>query len=136
MAIKISKTAAETTTATETAAAETANNSPVVNTQLALKGADDDFDERVIVRVDRAGVFFGKLVSRNGQEGIIENARRIFYWDGAASLSELAVRGSSKPGSCKFPAPVNQIMVFQIIEILRVTRKAAQNIDKIAVWSA
>jgi len=42
----------------------------------------------VLVRTQSAGVFAGELESRNGQEVVLLNARRIWYWDGAASLSQ------------------------------------------------
>lgn len=51
----------------------------------------------VIVRAARAGVFAGNLVTRTGQEATIANARRLWYWAGAASLSQLAQSGTSKP---------------------------------------
>ena len=37
----------------------------------------------VIVRTYSAGVFAGELESRNGQEVVLRNARRIYYWSGA-----------------------------------------------------
>ena len=46
-----------------------------------------------IVRTYSAGVFFGEIESRNGQEVVMRNARRLWYGDGAASLSQLAVVG-------------------------------------------
>jgi hypothetical protein len=45
----------------------------------------------VIVRTYTAGVFMGDLESRTGQEVVLTNARRIWYWSGAASLSQLAM---------------------------------------------
>ena len=44
-----------------------------------------------IVRTYSAGVFAGTLVSRNGKEVVLENARRLWYWAGAASLSQHVV---------------------------------------------
>lgn len=40
-----------------------------------------------IVRTYSAGVFAGEIESRNGREVVMKNARRLWYWDGAASLS-------------------------------------------------
>lgn len=59
--------------------------------------------EYVIVRTYSAGVFAGYLKNRNGKEVEMINARRIWYWEGAASLSQLAMDGTSKPDGCKFP---------------------------------
>ena len=90
-------------------------------------------DKRKIVRSRSAGVFFG-IVSLDGTTATITNARRLWYWDGAASLSQLAVDGVVKPGTCKFPCVVSEIKVFDVIEILSVTEKAAATIDSVAVW--
>ena len=51
----------------------------------------------VIVRTYSAGVFAGYLESRVDREAVLRNARRIWYWDGAASLSQLAMEGTKKP---------------------------------------
>lgn len=59
----------------------------------------------VIIRTRSAGVFAGVLKSYKAGEAILNNARRIWYWSGAASLSQLAVDGTSKPHECRFPAP-------------------------------
>ena len=90
----------------------------------------------VIVRTYSAGVFAGYLESRNGQEVILKNARRIWYWKGAASLSQLAVDGTSCPDECKFPCEVETIELMQAIEILHVTEKAKKSIEEVPVWKA
>ena len=55
-----------------------------------------------IVRADRAGVFYGEIAERRGSEVDMVNFRRLWYWDGAASLSQMALEGVSKPDNCKF----------------------------------
>lgn len=89
-----------------------------------------------IIRTHSAGVFYGEIKSREGQEVVIKNARRIWYWAGAASLSQLAVDGTSKPNECKFPAPVSEIVVTQAIEILEVSAKAQKSIEAVKEWQA
>ena len=88
-----------------------------------------------IVRTYSAGVFFGIIESRNGQEVVMRNARRLWYWEGAASLSQLAVDGVTKPKSCKFPCAVDRVELLQVIEILDVTEKAKACIDAVPVWT-
>ena len=83
----------------------------------------------VIVRTYSAGVFAGELESRKGQEVVMRNARRLWYWDGAASLSQLAMEGTSKPDNCKFPCEVDRVELLQAIEILDVTEKAKESIS-------
>ena len=90
----------------------------------------------VIVRTYSAGVFAGDLVSRNGQEVILKNARRLWYWDGAASLSQLAVEGVSKPSTCKFPVAVPRVELLEAVEILDVSAAAKKSIEGVPVWRA
>ncbi len=92
--------------------------------------------EYVIARTYSAGVFAGYLQSRNGQEVVLRNARRLWYWEGAASLSQLAVDGVSKPDKCKFPCEVDKVELLQAIEILSVTAKAQKSISGVAIWQA
>lgn len=88
----------------------------------------------VIVRTYSAGVFAGELVSRKGQEVVLKNARRIWYWQGAASLSQLAEEGTSKPEGCKFPCEVRRVELLQTIEILDCSEKAKKSIKDVPVW--
>ena len=89
-----------------------------------------------IVRTLSAGVFAGFIESRNGQEVVLRQARRIWYWTGAASLSQLATDGTSKPAQCKFPVAVDKVELLQAIEILDVTAVAKQSIESVPVWKA
>ena len=88
----------------------------------------------VIVRTYSAGVFAGYLESRNGQEIVLRKARRIWYWDGAASLSQLAEEGTNKPQNCKFPCEVDKVELLNAIEILDVTEKARKSIWGVPIW--
>ena len=93
-------------------------------------------DSYVIVRTYSAGVHAGTLVFRKGKEVVLKNARRLWYWDGAASLSELAVHGVSKPGNCKFPAVVPEITLTEAIEIIPCTKEAKNIIQAVPEWKA
>lgn len=90
--------------------------------------------EYKIVRTYSAGVFAGYLESRNGKEIVLRNARRLWYWDGAASLSQLAMEGVSKPQNCKFPIAVDKVELLEAVEILDVTEQAATSIANVPVW--
>lgn len=89
----------------------------------------------VIVRTYSAGVFAGTLVSREGKETTLSHARRLWYWAGAASLSELAQRGTSKPEECKFPVEIDEVILTETIELLSVTAAARHSIQEVQVWS-
>ena len=88
----------------------------------------------VLVRTHSAGIHVGTLQSRDGKEVVLTNARRIWYWDGAASLSQLAVDGTSKPEKCKFPEAVAEILLTEAIEIIPITDKARESIAGVKVW--
>ena len=88
----------------------------------------------VIVRTYSAGVFAGNLDSRVGQEVVLKNARRLWFWAGAASLSQLAQSGTSKPESCKFPEEISSVLLLQAIEILDVSAIAESSIKSVKVW--
>ena len=82
----------------------------------------------VICRTYSAGVFAGYLAKKDGKEVELFNARRLWYWDGAASLSQLSVDGVSKPENCKFPCEVSSVQLTEVIEILPVTDIAKKSI--------
>ena len=88
----------------------------------------------VIVRTYSAGVFAGHLKSRCGREVALTNARRIWYWEGAASLSQLAMEGTMKPEKCKFPIAVDEVQLLEAIEILATTPKAKASIEGVPIW--
>ena len=87
-----------------------------------------------IVRTYSAGVFLGTVKERDGKEVTLTNARRIWYWDGAATLSQLAMQGTSKPKQCKFPAPVDEILLTEAIEFIPATEAAIASIAAVPVW--
>lgn len=89
-----------------------------------------------IVRTYSAGVFAGYVEKREGKEVVMRNVRRLWYWSGAASLSQLAVDGTSKPKECKFPVAVDRIELTEAIEILAVTKEAKKSLESVAVWEA
>jgi len=88
----------------------------------------------VIVRTYSAGVFAGYLESREGREVVLRQARRLWYWDGAASLSQLAMEGVKKPENCKFPCEVDRVELLEAVEILDVSDEAKKSIKGVAVW--
>ena len=105
----------------------------VPETQAQVKAESVNGMEYVIVRTTSAGVFAGYLKSRDGKEVSMVNARRLWYWDGANSLSQIAVDGVSKPGNCKFPVEIN-VTLTEAIEIIPCSEKARRSIGNVAIW--
>ena len=90
----------------------------------------------VIIRSSDAGCFAGSLKAKNGNEVELVNARRLWYWKGAASLSQLAMEGVTKPNDCKFPPIVDNITVLGVCEIIHATEKAKTSISGVKIWRA
>lgn len=91
-------------------------------------------NKKVIVRGDRSGVFFGTLVEKNGSEVELKDCRRLWYWDGAATISQLAVDGTQRPNECKFTVSVNNIIIIDAIEIIPCTEDAISSIEGVKEW--
>lgn len=79
-----------------------------------------------IIRTYSAGVHAGYVKSQNGKEVTLVNARRLWKWAGAFTLSEMAVSGVSKPSECKFATAVPEIILTEAIEIIPCTEKAKE----------
>lgn len=90
----------------------------------------------VIVRTLNAGVFAGTLIARTGDEAELRDARRLWYWSGAASLSELAEKGVKHPEECKFPVEVKTVLLLGVIEVLLVAEAARASISEVPEWKA
>lgn len=90
----------------------------------------------VIVRTENAGVFAGTLEDSDTTSVRLSNARRIWYWEGAASLSELAVEGTILPNECKFPVEVEEVFLTGVIEVIKVTDRARTSIKSVPIWTA
>lgn len=92
------------------------------------------YEGKYIVRTYSAGVFYGEIEQRVGQETVIKNARRIWYWSGANSLSELAINGTKNPDECKFSVVTPKLEVLQTIELIKCSDKAITSIEGVKEW--
>lgn len=95
---------------------------------------ETNIGKKVIIRGDKSGVEFGELVEHKGREVTLKDARRIWFWAGAASLSQLAKDGTTNPSSCKFTVTVDSITILDAIEIIPCTDKAIKSIEDVEVW--
>ena len=101
-----------------------------------IKKTADTLDgmKYVLIRTQNAGVFAGYLEKEIGDSVTLKNARRLWYWSGACSLSQLAMEGTKKAGECKFPCEVSSIKLNQVIEIIDATQEAKDSIASVKVW--
>lgn len=87
-----------------------------------------------IVRGDRSGVFFGQVAARNGQEVELRNVRKLWYWNGACAVEQLAVDGVTAPADCKFTVVVPEMTITDAIQIVPCSERAVKAISGVRVW--
>ena len=91
--------------------------------------------QHYIVRANGAGVFFGEIDEVNGQTVEMRNARKLWSWEGANAVEELAVHGTTRAADCRFTVFVEEMTIFNAVQILKCTKEAVKSINEVAVWS-
>lgn len=87
-----------------------------------------------MVRTQSAGVFAWYIEERDWKEVKLRNARRIWVWYWAATLSQLATEWTTKPKECKFPCEVDEVLLLDVTEIIPISEKARLSINSVSVW--
>ena len=90
----------------------------------------------VIIRARGAGVFAGTLKEKDGNEVVLTDARRLWFWAGAKECTEIARAGVKEPQRCKFTAPVSEICILDVVEVLPCTEEAQRIIKAVPIWKA
>ena len=88
----------------------------------------------VIVRADKAGVFFGQLVKKEGSEITLNNCRKLYYWSGACAVEELALNGVVNKEDCRFTVTVDNVTISDFIQIIPCSNDAIENIKSVKEW--
>lgn len=101
------------------------------------KAESIDGMECCIIRSFTAGVFYGYVKSKeytpSGLVVELINARRIWYWSGSASLSQMAIEGVKNVYKCKFSMECNETII-NVIELLPLSESALNNLNSVPVW--
>ena len=92
-----------------------------------------DMSKVVLVRTYSAGVHFGELIERAGKEVSLANARRLWSWKGACSLSQVAIDGVDL-GDSNISVAVPEILLTEAIEVISMSKKAAQQMMEAPAW--
>lgn len=90
----------------------------------------------VIVRSNLAGVFFGILTHKEGDEITLKDARKFYYFSGANTVEDLAIHGALNINDCKLTVSVSEIVISKFEQILPCTKEAIEQNKSIPVWSA
>lgn len=91
-------------------------------------------EQYYIVRCDGAGVFLGKIKSRDGGEVVMTDVRKLWYWEGACAVEQLAMDGTTKPDDCQFTVTVPEMTVIGAIQVIPCTEKAAKSLRGVEEW--
>lgn len=92
--------------------------------------------KKVIVRTNRAGVFYATLSDYDPQTRTAElkECRQIYYWKGACTISQIAEEGVKYPDECKLTLYVHVMQVMEVIEIIPCSDKAIKIIEGVKIW--
>lgn len=105
---------------------------------IIMKAIDNLIGKKVIVRSYGAGVFFGTLneVEKCEDKWTVEllNSRRIWYWEGACSITQLAVDGTKNPSGCKFTVIEPSVIVSGVVELHECSETAVKSIESVPEW--
>ena len=103
-----------------------------------MKAIENLIGKKVIVRSYGAGVFFGTLneVEVQGDKLIVEllKDRKLYYWDGACAVQEIANKGTLRTEKCKFTVTVESQIISSVLEIIPCTEIAIKVIEGVKEW--
>lgn len=88
--------------------------------------------KKVLVRAYEAGVYFGTLAEKEGNEVTMTNVRNIWRWNGASCLSQIANDGVAE--TSRLSSVVNEMVILNVCQIIPCTEKSISNLEGIKVW--
>jgi hypothetical protein len=109
-------------------------DSVIINGEVYEKKRSAETHPWVVIRSKDAGVFLGRLVREDGARVELVESRRIYYWDGAATLSQLSQEGVKSVSNCKFPCVMPYQTILGVCEIIPATAAAVLSIQAVPVW--
>ena len=90
-------------------------------------------NKRIIARIERAGVFHGTLDYIDNEIIRLKDARRIYYWNGALSVTDIAAKGITG-GKVTIPVTTVEFMSDKVVELNECSEEATKSIEAIKVW--
>ena len=93
----------------------------------------------VLIRSKESGVHIGylktEMFTESGKVVVLLNTRRVWYWSGAASISQLALEGTKNPNDCKITVELAENEIVGVIETIPLTSMAFENLNKVKDWT-
>jgi hypothetical protein len=99
-----------------------------------MKALNSQIGKKVIVRADKAGVFFGTLIAKNDLEVQLADFRKLYYWSGANAIEQIALEGVKNPEDCKFTVVNKEVTISNYIQIITCTDTAIANLESVSIW--
>ena len=90
-------------------------------------------NKNIIARIDKAGVFHGRLDYIDEQIIRLKDVRRIYQWNGALSVTDMAVNGITG-GKVTIPVSTVEFISNNIIELNECSDEATEAIIAITPW--
>lgn len=109
-------------------------NIPTENKKININEGENKMENYYIVRTNRAGVFFGKIKERNATEVTMTDVRKLWHWDGACAVEQIAMDGVKRPDNCNFTVTVPEMIIADPIQIIACTEKAINSIKAVKEW--
>jgi len=96
----------------------------------------DLIGKKVLIRANTAGIHIGTLsaISENGEIVKLTDTRRVHYWDGAASISQMATEGVKNAIECRFSVVVPVNYISGVSERIPLTPDAIKNLESVPIW--
>jgi hypothetical protein len=79
-----------------------------------------------------AGVFFGILKERTGNEATLQKVRRIYSWSGARTIEDIADKGVTGD---RITCEIDEIIVLDVCQINVCTETAVENLKNQPIWT-
>ncbi len=92
--------------------------------------------KHVICRCYYAGVHFGEFVEERDGRVFLRNARRVWYWENAATLSEVAEKGAGGASKIAVPVPSMLLLSQDVVEVLECAPAAVKWFGAVPPWRA
>ena len=92
--------------------------------------------KKIIARINRAGVFHGTLAAKDAETTTMTDVRRIYYWQGPISVTDMSVTGVKAGSEVTLPAKRVEFETAKVIELIECSAEASKSIESIEPWKA